>query len=279
MAELLPCPFCGAGESRIDHQNMWTGMRNQLVCVHIRHWCEKPSRSHLCITANTEEEAVAEWNGRAAPPPAGAQQAVVEGSTPGVWFVRKREVDGEVVDCFVAAPDCQGLPYDAEILGDDEYRETTPEGFFSIKRKLADCELIVKAVNAHRTALAVPAAAQGALTACREAFREIRSHCWPFPLNNDAGKALNMEKIDKADRLALAALAATPAPEAAPSAKEGEALRLLFLEAIDWRRSYGQRLSLSDVTLQDVAQGYADKAVAALAAPSLKGLTPAGGDR
>ena len=71
---------------------------------------------------------------------------------------------------------------------------------------------------------------------------------------------------------------ATPAPEAAPSAKEGEALRLLFLEAIDWGRSYGQRLSLSDVTLQDVAQGYADKAVAALAVPSLKGLTPAGGD-
>ena len=72
---LLPCPFCGAGESRIDHQNMWTGMRNQLVCVHIRHWCEKPSRSHLCITANTEEEAVAEWNKRALAAPASAQEA------------------------------------------------------------------------------------------------------------------------------------------------------------------------------------------------------------
>lgn len=72
---LLPCPFCGAGESRIDHQNMWTGMRNQLVCVHIRHWCEKPSRSHLCITANTEEEAVTEWNTRALAAPASAQEA------------------------------------------------------------------------------------------------------------------------------------------------------------------------------------------------------------
>lgn len=43
-------------------------MRNQLVCVHIRHWCEKPSRSNACITANTEEEAIAAWNHRATPP-------------------------------------------------------------------------------------------------------------------------------------------------------------------------------------------------------------------
>lgn len=64
-------------------------------------------------------------------------------ATPGQWFVRKREVSGEVVDCFVAAPDCQGLPYDAEILGDDEYRD-------GIERKLADAESIVKAVNEYR---------------------------------------------------------------------------------------------------------------------------------
>lgn len=67
-------------------------------------------------------------------------------STPGDWFVRKRERDGEVLDCFVAAPDCQGMPYDAEILGDDEYREESG----GVARKLADCVLIVNAVKAYR---------------------------------------------------------------------------------------------------------------------------------
>ena len=79
----------------------------------------------------------------------GAAQAVADGSTPGVWFVRKRERDGELLDCFIAAPDCNGFAYDAEILGDDEYRED--EG---MARKLADCELICKLVNGHRAALA-----------------------------------------------------------------------------------------------------------------------------
>lgn len=64
-------------------------------------------------------------------------------ATPGPWFVRKLERDGELKDCFVAAPDRNGFAFDAEILGDDEYRD-------SIQRKLADCELIVAAVNAHR---------------------------------------------------------------------------------------------------------------------------------
>lgn len=58
--------------------------------------------------------------------------------TPGPWWVRTREVGGEVVDCFVAAKDVQGCAYDAEILGDDEYRD-------GIERKLADCRLIAAA--------------------------------------------------------------------------------------------------------------------------------------
>lgn len=75
------------------------------------------------------------------------QLVAVAGATPGTWFVRKRERDGELLDCFVAAPDCQGMAYDAEILGDDEYREESG----GVARKLADCTLIVQAVNAYRT--------------------------------------------------------------------------------------------------------------------------------
>lgn len=52
--------------------------------------------------------------------------------------MRTRVVDGEVVDCFVAAKDTQGLPYDAEILGDDEYRD-------GIERKLADAHMAAAA--------------------------------------------------------------------------------------------------------------------------------------
>ncbi|WEM00999.1 MULTISPECIES: hypothetical protein [Delftia] len=76
-----------------------------------------------------------------------APAAPADGATPGPWFVRKREVNGELRDCFVAAPDCQGLAYDACILCDDEYHD-------GMGRKLADCELIVAAVNQHRAALA-----------------------------------------------------------------------------------------------------------------------------
>lgn len=77
-------------------------------------------------------------------PPA---QSAPDGSTPGEWSVRKRHMDGKLMDCFIQAPDCQGLPYAAEILGDDEYRD-------GVARKLADCELIVRLVNEHRRRVA-----------------------------------------------------------------------------------------------------------------------------
>ena len=80
-------------------------------------------------------------------------QAVLDGGTPGPWRVRKRTNDaGEVLDCFVTAPDCQGRAYDAHILGDDYDR---------IELKLADAELIVAAVNAYRAIAATQPAAQG----------------------------------------------------------------------------------------------------------------------
>ncbi len=66
--------------------------------------------------------------------------------TPGPWFVRKQERLGEVRDCFVAAPDVQGMAYDAEILGDDEYRD-------GIARKIADAEFIVQCENERESLL------------------------------------------------------------------------------------------------------------------------------
>lgn len=64
--------------------------------------------------------------------------------TPGPWTVRRREHQGELLDCFVAAPDVNGFPYDAEILGDDEYRSENAAGLDmpGLERKLADCTLI-----------------------------------------------------------------------------------------------------------------------------------------
>lgn len=62
--------------------------------------------------------------------------------TPTPWRVRTHERNGELRDCFIAAPDVNGFAYDAEILGDDEYRS-------GIERKLADCRFIVTACNNH----------------------------------------------------------------------------------------------------------------------------------
>lgn len=77
-----------------------------------------------------------------------AQGVEIDKSTPGEWFVRTHERAGILIDCWVAASDCNGFAYDAEILGDDEYRDTEEEA--GIERKRADCELIVKAVAFYR---------------------------------------------------------------------------------------------------------------------------------
>jgi hypothetical protein len=70
-----------------------------------------------------------------------AQAATVK-TTPGPWFVRYRREGERVLDCFVAGPPTNGLPYDAEILGDDEYREDD-----GIDRKVADACLIAAALD------------------------------------------------------------------------------------------------------------------------------------
>ena len=63
-------------------------------------------------------------------------------ATPGPWWVRSAppQMGG---DCFIAAKDVNGFAYDAEILGDDEYREESG----GLARKKADCELITYLVN------------------------------------------------------------------------------------------------------------------------------------
>ena len=64
--ELSPCPFCKAGETRIDEQTYWTGMRSQILSVSVKHWCPKsPLTSFIEMKAKTKEEAVALWNTRA----------------------------------------------------------------------------------------------------------------------------------------------------------------------------------------------------------------------
>lgn len=60
--------------------------------------------------------------------------------TPGPWSVRVHEHHDNPV-CWVVAPDVNGYPYDAEILGDDEYREQSG----GYERRLADCALIASA--------------------------------------------------------------------------------------------------------------------------------------
>lgn len=178
--------------------------------------------------------------------PAGAGYA--ELSTPGEWFVR---YNADKTDCFVAAPDCKGYAYDAEILGDDEYTTTNAEydrGDLDagIKRKTADCELIVAAVKAWRAshgqapAGAEPSDAQ--IWAAREAWNQQTNEHEAMraaliaaaptqPAQAQAGAAdANYHLIDRFLRnnlydddyaeysAALDALASTPSPQAAQGA-------------------------------------------------------------
>ena len=65
--DLLPCPFCGAGETIVSPQTYWTGMRSQIISVEIRHWCPEQigvRGSGATMRAKTEDEAVAKWNRR-----------------------------------------------------------------------------------------------------------------------------------------------------------------------------------------------------------------------
>ncbi|MFV0673621.1 hypothetical protein [Variovorax sp. tm] len=348
MAELLPCPFCGAGESRIDHQNMWTGMRSQLVCVHIRHWCEKPSRSHLCITANTEEEAVDEWNKRAAaPPPAGAQQAVVD--IPSIvsdeqadQYVRTHAAklakhhpaalvralarlaapaaaQSEPIDMVLHCPKCHLQHIDAPDQRtpdwkNEPHRSHLCHGCGHIWRP-ADVPTngvqAIKTTGKADSPIAVTTEGNALDRLDYELLSELASiDCYETSLRDQPAAYEALERY-------RTALSATPAPEAAPSAKEGEADMYLLQDSrsfsyvgncptwwkkgggyttrIDEAERFTHAKALAQHRSRDTDIPWALAEIEPLQRPTidlqdlprsndaqlvaLKGLTPAGGDR
>jgi hypothetical protein len=68
--ELLPCPFCGAGETRIDEKHMPPRMSGpgELIAAEVRHWCDRSggalSRMNVVMAGRTREDVVAAWNCR-----------------------------------------------------------------------------------------------------------------------------------------------------------------------------------------------------------------------
>lgn len=70
---LLPCPFCGGGETQIHvNKGTWTGRGyGEPVSVEVRHWCEseqgQPSRM-ISRGGRDEASAIAAWNRRTPQP-------------------------------------------------------------------------------------------------------------------------------------------------------------------------------------------------------------------
>jgi len=71
--ELLPCPFCGAGESQIHvNKGTWNGRGyGEPVSIEVRHWCTdvpgQPSRM-ISRAGRDEASAIAAWNRRTTQP-------------------------------------------------------------------------------------------------------------------------------------------------------------------------------------------------------------------
>lgn len=67
---LLPCPFCGGGQSEIrENGKVWSGMRySEAVSVSVLHHCDKPEgQPHRVIerVGRDMASAIAAWNMRA----------------------------------------------------------------------------------------------------------------------------------------------------------------------------------------------------------------------
>jgi len=69
-SELPPCPFCGAGETKIRETTHWTGRSNTVISVHVVHWCprvEGQPQSIINLAGKTREDAIRAWQSRATP--------------------------------------------------------------------------------------------------------------------------------------------------------------------------------------------------------------------
>ncbi len=68
---LLPCPFCGEGETEIRENTMWSGQSQVILSVSIRHFCPRelgqPTRAIERI-GRDRESAIKAWNQRAPSP-------------------------------------------------------------------------------------------------------------------------------------------------------------------------------------------------------------------
>lgn len=105
-------------------------------------------------------------------------------TTPTPWRVREMNRRGEVHGYFIAANDVNGFAYDAEIMGEDEYRDIegkTP----GLERWKADAEFIVRAVNSH--------------DALVEALRVARRYVADLPILGDEDLAVIDAALEKAE--------------------------------------------------------------------------------
>lgn len=116
--ELLPCPFCGAGQSEFrENGRTWMGGRySEPTSVSVMHWCEEvpgqPSRV-IQRVGRDRESAVAAWNLRAPRP---------EITDAERWqFVRSRHWFTNEID-FYMGEDCL-TPEDADRIVDAAIRE------------------------------------------------------------------------------------------------------------------------------------------------------------
>ena len=88
VVELKPCPFCGAGETRVQINHYPGVLMNRpkrgVVSVEITHWCPavegQPNRNTITRVGRDMESAVAAWDQRTATP------------VPACWAVERDEV-------------------------------------------------------------------------------------------------------------------------------------------------------------------------------------------